>query len=81
VAAFRLHNRQLSQRYAGPMRVEHDRMVAARGGRRRSLRSWMALCRFRGRNLPSYCVRCLRRRDLDGHVRPAASYDVPHCEG
>ncbi|MFN5755216.1 MAG: glycosyltransferase [Planctomycetia bacterium] len=76
VAAFRLHGGQLSQRYAGPMRAEHDRMVGAHGGRRRSLRSWLALCRFRGRNLPSYLVRCLRRRDLEGGVRLPGSYDV-----
>jgi len=76
VAAFRLHGGQLSQRYAGLMQAEHDRMVAAHGGRRRSLRSWLALCRFRGRNLPSYLVRCLRRRDLEGGVRLPCSYDV-----
>lgn len=81
VAAFRLHSDQMTQRYAGPMRAEHDRMVAAHGGQRRSFRSWLALCRFRGRNLPSYCVRWLRRRDLEGHVRPASSYDVPHYGG
>lgn len=76
VAAFRLHGGQLSQRHASPMRAEHDRMVDAHGGRRRSLRSWLALCRFRGRNLPSYLVRCLRRRDLEGSVRLPGSYDV-----
>jgi glycosyltransferase involved in cell wall biosynthesis len=81
VAAFRLHTGQLSHRYAGPMRAEHDRMVAAHGGRRLSLRSWLALCRLRGRNLPSYCVRCLRRWDLEGHVRPVTSYDIPRCDG
>jgi glycosyltransferase involved in cell wall biosynthesis len=76
VAAFRLHGGQLSQRHAAPMRAEHDRMVAAHGGRCRSLRSWLALCRFRGRNLSSYLVRCLRRRDLEGGVRLPGSYDV-----
>lgn len=76
VAAFRLHGGQLSQRYAGSMRVEHERMVTAHGGRRRSLRSWLALCRFRGRNLHSYLVRCLRRHDLEGGVRLPGSYDV-----
>ncbi len=76
VAAFRLHGGQLSQQYAGAMQAEHDRMVTSNGGRRRSLRSWLALCRFRGRNLPSYLVRCLRRRDLEGGVRLPGSYDV-----
>lgn len=76
VAAFRLHCGQLSQRHAGPMRAEHERMVAAHGGRRRSLGSRLALCRFRGGNLFSYLVRCLRRRDLEGGVRLPGSYDV-----
>lgn len=81
VAAFRLHGGQLSQRHAGPMRDEHQHMVAAHGGQRRTLRSWLALCRFRGRNLPSYVVRCLRRYDLEGRLRLAKSYDVPHSDG
>ncbi len=76
VAAFRLHGDQLSQRFATEMRAEHARMVAAHGGRRRSPRSWLGVARFRGRNLPAYVVRCLRRGDLEGRARLAGSYDV-----
>jgi hypothetical protein len=75
VAAFRLHSGQLTQRFNTPMQAEHERMVSAHGGRRRSLRSWSALCRFRGGNMPSYIVRFLRRRDLEGRIRLARSYD------
>ncbi len=81
VAAFRLHGGQLSQRHVVRMRAEHDQMVAAHGGRRRSLRSWLALCRFRGRNLPSYLVRFLRRRDLEGCCRLPGSYDMVRESG
>ena len=75
VAAFRLHSGQLTQRFNTPMQAEHERMVSAHGGRHRSLRSWSALCRFRGGNMPSYIVRFLRRRDLEGRIRLARSYD------
>jgi glycosyltransferase involved in cell wall biosynthesis len=76
LAAFRLHGGQLSQRYAARMRAEHGAMVRAHGGRRRTIRSLLALCRFRGRNLSSYAVRALRRRELEGCVRLPGSYDV-----
>ncbi|MEI7780394.1 MAG: glycosyltransferase [Planctomycetota bacterium] len=76
VAGFRLHINQLSQRYAAVMQKEHQRMVAAHGGRRRTARSYWALCKYRGRNLPAYIVRAIRRRDLEGDLRLCSSYDV-----
>lgn len=76
LAAFRLHGGQLSQRHARDMRAEHESMVRSHGGRRRAIRSWLALCRFRGRNLTSYAVRALRRRELEGRVWLPESYDV-----
>lgn len=76
VAGFRLHTDQLSQRWAGDMKLEHRRMVDAHGGPRRTPASWLAFCRHRWHNLSGYVVRTLRRRDLEGHARLVASYDV-----
>jgi glycosyltransferase involved in cell wall biosynthesis len=76
VAGFRLHAAQLSQRRAGDMKLEHRRMVDAHGGQRRTPSSWLALGRHRCHNLSGYVVRALRRRDLEGHARLVASYDV-----
>jgi glycosyltransferase involved in cell wall biosynthesis len=76
VAGFRLHPEQLSQRWAGDMKLEHQRMVDAHGGQRRTPGSWLALGRHRCHNLSGYIVRALRRRDLEGNTRLAASYDV-----
>ena len=76
VAGFRLHSKQLSQRYAEDMKLEHQKMVGAHGGRRRTPRSVFALGRHRYHNFSSYIVRALRRRDLEGRSRLVASYDV-----
>lgn len=76
VAAFRLHENQMSNRFAAEMQAEHDRMVAAHGGRCRTLRSWLGLIRFRGGNLSSYAIRFLRRGALEGWPRMSGSYDV-----
>ncbi len=76
VAAFRLHAGQLSQRHFHEMRKEHDLMVVAHGGRKRSLRSAVAACLWRSRNLSSYAIRALRRHDIDGSLRLPGSYDI-----
>jgi len=76
VAAFRLHVGQLTQRHAKAMHREHLQMVSRHGGRTRTLRSWLALCRFRAGNITSYAIRGLRRRDLEGAVRLPGSYEV-----
>lgn len=76
VAAFRLHERQLSQRYRTAMRQEHATMVANHGG---ISQAWRARCLsigWRVGNVPGYLLRALRRRDIEGRARFARSYEV-----
>jgi glycosyltransferase involved in cell wall biosynthesis len=75
-AAFRLHSKQLSQRYAMEMKVEHSQMALGRP-RTGRIRAAVALFRYRIENLRAYALRWLRRPYLDGHRVLPGSYDYP----
>ena len=76
VAAFRIHPRQLSAAHTLEMSAEHARMVHAHGGQWRSS-SLASLALWRTENLGAYCMRFLRRSQLDGVAKLAPSYDIP----
>lgn len=77
VAGFRLHDGQLSRRFAEDMGGEHRRMVARHGCSPGMLSALVAALRFRAANWRGYVVRSLRRADLGGGAFLPGSYDKP----
>ena len=80
VAAFRLHEKQLSQAFREEMKAEHRRMWNDHSRRGPTWRSRAAFMRWRLANAGNYAVRFLRRANLVGTAGCAGSYDIPTVE-
>jgi glycosyltransferase involved in cell wall biosynthesis len=78
VAAFRMHSKQLSQKFAAEMKAEHRRMHLDHPLNGATWRSRFAFVRWRLANSGNYAVRFLRRANLVGSPGCAGSYDVPY---
>jgi glycosyltransferase involved in cell wall biosynthesis len=80
VAAFRMHEKQLSQTFPEQMKVEHHRMWQAHAATGATWQSRSAFVRWRLANIRNYAVRILRRTNLVGAPGFARSYEVPRTK-
>lgn len=77
VAAFRMHEHQLSQQHAARMKAEFRSMLATHGIAPSTFATMLHASLYRAAHFRQHALRWLRRPDLSGTLMLAKSYDVP----